>query len=732
MPAITGTTLAAKISPGDTAATFATHEDIYGQGGLRTVASYQELLSIPLDRQKVGMIIYVSNTNIYYRIQSLSSPLTTATTQFSLSGLSLAKNLIVGTDNNYSLNSLAVKGTLSAVGVGTHTLEASSTQAAVVVKQTNYKNYDVGGNILEVIGGYYNTPINVFTVTNKHSIQEGYNTIASANYSHAEGHSTTASGDYSHAEGWSNTTSSNAQASHAEGRGNIASADYSHVEGYSNVASSIASHSQGRANVAAGGYSHVEGTFVATGEKVPFASYSAGTGVFTFTPTTSAKFSYVVPGTTKIAGAANLLALGPVSFEFTVSARSSITGSITATVPPLPSITITSPSYLVSTAQAGSYAHAEGYGTTAYGQASHAEGRETQAIGGYSHAEGWLTISSSTATHTEGVQTSAVSIASHAEGGQTRSTGYASHAEGSVTTASGTASHAEGSITTASGTYSHAEGSVTTASGDSSHAEGSNTQAIGGYSHAEGSNTTASGLGSHAEGYRTRASGTYSHAEGSNTTASGDPSHAEGSNTQAIGGYSHAEGHSTTAFGSYSHAAGFRATAAQNHTYAWSDGNLGTLTSNVSTTRTGQYMVSASGGVFIPGNVGIGTDYNSATLTVNGTLSAIGKITAGSITANSSNIPLSIISISTDKVFSDADTNKVFHFNTSAIALSAMFPSTLSQGFNVAIMNTGTNTLNLSTGSNLTYKALGNKIRDQYAGSYVYKSDSDIFAVGGL
>jgi hypothetical protein len=138
------------------------------------------------------------------------------------------------------------------------------------------------------------------------------------------------------------------------------------------------------------------------------------------------------------------------------------------------------------------------------------------------------------------------------------------------------------------GTYGHAEGYETRVSGD--------------YSHAEGRGSWADGSGSHAEGFSTAALGYYSHAEGTATDALGDSSHAEGYNTIASG--------------NYSHAAGVGAEAAQDFTYAWSDANLNTYTNNISTTRTGQYMVSASGGIFFPGNVGIGTDNNNFDLYV--------------------------------------------------------------------------------------------------------------------
>jgi hypothetical protein len=148
----------------------------------------------------------------------------------------------------------------------------------------------------------------------------------------------------------------------------------------------------------------------------------------------------------------------------------------------------------------------------------------------------------------------------------------------------------------------------------------------------------AFGTLSHAEGSGTTALGNSSHAEGLNTTASGIASHAEGSGTTASGSQSHAEGLDTTASGNYSHAAGAKATAVQDFTYAWSDANLNTTTANIATTRTGQYMVSASGGIFFPGNVGIGTDQNTEKLTVVGNISATGSVITSSLTSRFINL----------------------------------------------------------------------------------------------
>jgi len=112
--------------------------------------------------------------------------------------------------------------------------------------------------------------------------------------------------------------------------------------------------------------------------------------------------------------------------------------------------------------------------------------------------------------------------------------------------------------------------------------------------------------------------------------------HAEGSFNNAKGPSSHAEGAFTIAQGSYSHAAGVNATAKQDYTYAWSSNDGAGPQSNrknTETTRTGQYMVSAHGGIFFPGKVGIGTDSIENALTVAGTISAT-TITADSISYN--------------------------------------------------------------------------------------------------
>ena len=270
----------------------------------------------------------------------------------------------------------------------------------------------------------------------------------------------------------------------------------------------------------------------------------------------------------------------------------------------------------------GSNSIAEGSSTKAFGTTSHAEGTTTLANNTNSHAEGSGTTASGQQSHAEGTNSTASGTASHAEGQATQATGDRSHAEGTSSVAQGTNSHAEGSGTTASGLQSHTEGTSTIASNSNSHAEGQLSQATGVNSHAEGRSTIASGTQSHAEGLRSEARGGNSHAEGRDAFSIGDGSHAEGNNTKAIGLNAHVEGSDNLAIGNYSHAAGWYAAAVQDNTWVWnSDPNASTALYQVSSTRTGQYLVSAAGGLYLAGKVGIGTDSIDNALTVVGLIS---------------------------------------------------------------------------------------------------------------
>jgi hypothetical protein len=148
------------------------------------------------------------------------------------------------------------------------------------------------------------------------------------------------------------------------------------------------------------------------------------------------------------------------------------------------------------------------------------------------------------------------------------------------------------------------------------------------YSHAEGYYAEATGQSSHAEGYDCWSHGEASHSEGYNTFAEGKACHAEGDNSSALGITSHAEGLRTIAKGIYSHAAGAYSNALYDRSWIWHGSSN---TTPVSTTKTDQFLVSAAGGVYFPGNVGIGTDTPEQALHVL-------KGSAGSVTAEPGSI----------------------------------------------------------------------------------------------
>ena len=58
------------IAPTDSTDVFAVTKPIYGLGGLRTVSGMTELSAITTQRREVGMLVYVSGTSEYYKLES--------------------------------------------------------------------------------------------------------------------------------------------------------------------------------------------------------------------------------------------------------------------------------------------------------------------------------------------------------------------------------------------------------------------------------------------------------------------------------------------------------------------------------------------------------------------------------------------------------------------------------------------------------------------------------------
>jgi len=166
---------------------------------------------------------------------------------------------------------------------------------------------------------------------------EGYDNIASGDYTHVEGNNNIASGTSSHSEGDNNISSG--QASHAEGahthaigayshsEGNATQSigDYSHTEGYGGVARGRASHIEGFKNQANGDYSHAGGcvsksngvnSFVHGEGLTAFSLSEIALGMFNtdYIPASETSFQ----STDRIFGVGNGTSLGFRSDAFTI------------------------------------------------------------------------------------------------------------------------------------------------------------------------------------------------------------------------------------------------------------------------------------------------------------------------------------------------------------------------------------------------------------------------------
>lgn len=122
------------------------------------------------------------------------------------------------------------------------------------------------------------------------------------------------------------------------------------------------------------------------------------------------------------------------------------------------------------------------------------------------------------------------------------------------------------------------------------------------------------------------------------------------------------------------------------------------------------------------GFVGLGTIAPNERLTVSGNISATGRVY--------SNNRVDIVSTSTNVTFTNNDSGKIYHFDTTAQSLCAIFPTTnLADGFNVTVVNTGTQNILISS-NNL--KSIGTTISEQYGSAYVYEYQNSTFATGRL
>ena len=79
---------------------------------------------------------------------------------------------------------------------------------------------------------------------------------------------------------------------------------------------------------------------------------------------------------------------------------------------------------------------------------------------------------------------------------------------------------------------------------------------------------------------------------------------------------------------------------------------------------------------------------------------------------------------------SATESSKIYNVDTTAGPITLSFDSSLPQGFNVGITNIGTDTITLSSTQTPAVYAIGTQIITQYAGCYVYKDVTGLYAVG--
>ena len=155
------------------------------------------------------------------------------------------------------------------------------------------------------------------------------------------------------------------------------------------------------------------------------------------------------------------------------------------------------------------------------------------------------------------------------------------------------------------------------------------------------------------------------------------------------------------------------------------------------TSNSAAYLSGADGSLVASSSGSWNTAYNVATAyqSISGswldTRTTVQNNSGSWINVDPNTVTIDIINTTSSKLFTNTDNNKVVHFDTTAGSLYASFPVSLSTGFNVAVMNTGTNNLVLS--SNRSIKSSGTTIAGGgYGGALIYNDGANIFAVGKL
>ena len=230
------------------------------------VDSVEEIYNI--DVPFVGMLVYCTSDNAYYKITSLKpkkigpinveNALVNEFEVFSAgSGLGLVNPQFVGSvmagDNCYREGDNSVVFGSNSSATGNNSFAVGETVLA------SGNNSFASGHRSQATGMNSNSEGYASVANGDASHAEGHACVSSGYAAHAEGFDCEAIGEYSHAEGYS--TKAEGERSHAEGYSSEALGMYSHAEGRSCTTEAESSHAEGYGCVAKGAHQHVQGKY---------------------------------------------------------------------------------------------------------------------------------------------------------------------------------------------------------------------------------------------------------------------------------------------------------------------------------------------------------------------------------------------------------------------------------------------------------------------------------------
>lgn len=169
----------------------------------------------------------------------------------------------------------------------------------------------------------------------------------------------------------------------------------------------------------------------------------------------------------------------------------------------------------------------------------------------------------------------------------------------------------------------------------------------------------------------------------------------------------------------------------------------------------GSYIVSVGGVLQAPTNYTISViarkinfdfNVNPNTDVVVTQIGTVGSTVSGTLPTDTSSTNLSVINLTVVNsiafftvsditaasfTLTNNDSNKIIHCDTTTTPyITAIFPDSLNNGFNVNLFNTGTGTIVVSSTQSPAAFAAGTENNTQYSGMTIYKHNSQLFGMG--